>query len=559
MPQLYNDNVGEVLRKYSADTSVTVGPSESNVSATGVQQIVAGYNITLDPADGQGIVTVNAEGLLNPWIHFDVTQNANGLQFSNSAVNVYLYGYQLNVFRNGILIDPAKIVLANSSTIQVNECLFAGDTVDILNQALGQTAIMSLSNTNVDLGSMNSINFVGAQVSLANGLGQVFINNYSNANVSAYLPLYTGTLSNSADIITLTANSAAQGVEINALESNVTILLANAATQSNAIANLQALQYSNANAAAYMPVYGGNILISNITATSGNFTSSVTAGSVRTDSLLYANGSPWQFGNGNVNVSAGVTQIVAGTDISINPANGLGVVTVNATYGNANVAAYLANYSGNVSGGYYLGNITQATGYYSNANVANFLQVLSSNVTTSANVTGSYIFGNGSQLTGITVNYSNANVQNYLPTYSGNILNLGITANLAIGPATERVNIVAQAPAVSQNIDVLTSTVWFFTTNANTNQTINLRGNSTTSLDSYLGTGQSLTLAYIIRNGATGYYPTSVLIDGASQAVSWSGNAPTSGSVSATDSYVFTVIKTGAAVFTTLASKTRYG
>lgn len=559
MPQLYNDNVGEVLRKYSADTSVTVGPNESNVSATGVQQIVAGYNITLDPADGQGIVTVNAEGLLNPWIHFDVTQNANGLQFSNSAVNVYLYGYQLNVFRNGILIDPAKIVLANSSTIQVNECLFAGDTVDILNQALGQTAIMSLSNTNVDLGSMNSINFVGAQVSLANGLGQVFINNYSNANVSAYLPLYTGTLSNSADIITLTANSAAQGVEINALESNVTILLANAATQSNAIANLQALQYSNANAAAYMPVYGGNILISNITATSGNFTSSVTAGSVRTDSLLYANGSPWQFGNGNVNVSAGVTQIVAGTDISINPANGLGVVTVNATYGNANVAAYLANYSGNVSGGYYLGNITQATGYYSNANVANFLQVLSSNVTTSANVTGSYIFGNGSQLTGITVNYSNANVQNYLPTYSGNILNLGITANLAIGPATERVNIVAQAPAVSQNIDVLTSTVWLFTTNANTNQTINLRGNSTTSLDSYLGTGQSLTLAYIIRNGATGYYPTSVLIDGASQAVSWSGNAPTSGSVSATDSYVFTVIKTGAAVFTTLASKTRYG
>lgn len=559
MPQLYNDNVGEVLRKYSADTSVTVGPNESNVSATGVQQIVAGYNITLDPADGQGIVTVNAEGLLNPWIHFDVTQNANGLQFSNSAVNVYLYGYQLNVFRNGILIDPAKIVLANSSTIQVNECLFAGDTVDILNQALGQTAIMSLSNTNVDLGSMNSINFVGAQVSLANGLGQVFINNYSNANVSAYLPLYTGTLSNSADIITLTANSAAQGVEINALESNVTILLANAATQSNAIANLQALQYSNANAAAYMPVYGGNILISNITATSGNFTSSVTAGSVRTDSLLYANGSPWQFGNGNVNVSAGVTQIVAGTDISINPANGLGVVTVNATYGNANVAAYLANYSGNVSGGYYLGNITQATGYYSNANVANFLQVLSSNVTTSANVTGSYIFGNGSQLTGITINYSNANVQNYLPTYSGNILNLGITANLAIGPATERVNIVAQAPAASQNIDVLTSTVWLFTTNANTNQTINLRGNSTTSLDSYLGTGQSLTLAYIIRNGATGYYPTSVLIDGASQAVSWSGNAPTSGSVSATDSYVFTVIKTGAAVFTTLASKTRYG
>jgi len=60
MVQLYNDNVGEVLRKYSADSSVTVGPNESNVSATGVQQIVAGNGINLDPAGGQGVVTVSA-------------------------------------------------------------------------------------------------------------------------------------------------------------------------------------------------------------------------------------------------------------------------------------------------------------------------------------------------------------------------------------------------------------------------------------------------------------------------------------------------------------------
>jgi len=55
-------------------------------------------------------------------------------------------------------------------------------------------------------------------------------------------------------------------------------------------------------------------------------------------------------------------------------------------------------------------------------------------VSATGNITGSYILGNGSQLTGLPAGYSNAQVASYLTTYSGNIGNitsdLKLTGNL---------------------------------------------------------------------------------------------------------------------------------
>jgi hypothetical protein len=56
--------------------------------------------------------------------------------------------------------------------------------------------------------------------------------------------------------------------------------------------------------------------------------------------------------------------------------------------------------------------------------------VSSGNITTSG-----YLFGNGSQLTGLPATYSNANVQAYLPTYAGNLSpnNIATTGNANVG------------------------------------------------------------------------------------------------------------------------------
>ena len=47
------------------------------------------------------------------------------------------------------------------------------------------------------------------------------------------------------------------------------------------------------------------------------------------------------------------------------------------------------------------------------------LSALSGNISTTGNISGGYIFGNGSQLTGIAASYGNAEVAAFLPTYTG--------------------------------------------------------------------------------------------------------------------------------------------
>jgi hypothetical protein len=64
------------------------------------------------------------------------------------------------------------------------------------------------------------------------------------------------------------------------------------------------------------------------------------------------------------------------------------------------------------------------------------INVRGGNVTTTANISGNFIIGDGSQLTNLPVQpgtYSNTNVANYLPTYSGNIGVLGNLTRISIG------------------------------------------------------------------------------------------------------------------------------
>lgn len=117
--------------------------------------------------------------------------------------------------------------------------------------------------------------------------------------------------------------------------------------------------------------------------------------------------------------------------------------------------------------------------------------------------------------------------------------------------ALENVNIVADNPASGDNnIDLLTSLVHYFTSNTDTDWDINLRGDSSTSLDSLMATGQAITVAIIVTNGATPYKHGSLKIDGNAVTPHWAGSpAPTAGTASKRDTYTFTAIKTGSATF----------
>ena len=119
--------------------------------------------------------------------------------------------------------------------------------------------------------------------------------------------------------------------------------------------------------------------------------------------------------------------------------------------------------------------------------------------------------------------------------------------------------IAATAATGTIDYDVTTQSVLFYTTDASGNWTLNLRGSSGTSLDTLMATGESLSVTFLVTQGATAYYNSALTIDGSSVTPKWQGGtAPTSGNVSSVDCYTYVVQKTGAATYVVLASQTQF-
>ena len=123
----------------------------------------------------------------------------------------------------------------------------------------------------------------------------------------------------------------------------------------------------------------------------------------------------------------------------------------------------------------------------------------------------------------------------------------------------EKVTNSATAATGTVDYDVITQAVLNYTTDASGNWTLNIRGDGSNSLDSIMDTGESITIAHLVPQGATAYYNSAVTIDGSSVTPEWQGgSAPTGGNVSSIDVYTYTVIKTGSATFTVLAAQTQF-
>lgn len=129
----------------------------------------------------------------------------------------------------------------------------------------------------------------------------------------------------------------------------------------------------------------------------------------------------------------------------------------------------------------------------------------------------------------------------------------GITKNIQ-----ETVNISATAANGTINVDILTSVVWYYTSNASSNWTFNFRGNGSTTLNNVMATGQSLTVAFLVQQGSTAYYATGITIDGVANTPVWSGTAPFFGNSNALEVYIYTIIKTSPATFKVLAQRNTY-
>ncbi len=124
--------------------------------------------------------------------------------------------------------------------------------------------------------------------------------------------------------------------------------------------------------------------------------------------------------------------------------------------------------------------------------------------------------------------------------------------------ALEGVTVSATAATGTINYDVTTQSVIYYTSNASANWTVNFRASSGTSLNTAMATGEAITVVFAVTQGSTAYYNNAVTIDGTSVTPKWQTAAPTSGNASGIDIYSYTIIKTGSATFTVLASQAAF-
>lgn len=198
---------------------------------------------------------------------------------------------------------------------------------------------------------------------------------------------------------------------------------------------------------------------------------------------------------------------------------------------------------------------------------------------------GQFLKWNGSAWVNDPIDLATDTVGNYMANVSaGTGVSVthtpgeGSTATIAIGQAVgttsevtfaglrttsviEPLTISATAATGTVAVDAANGTT-YYTTNASANWIVNLRWNSSTTLDTKLATGEMTTASFLARQGSTAYYPTSIQVNGTTSGVTtrWQGStgAPTSGNANSTDMYTFTVVKTGSATFDVFAAQTRF-
>lgn len=142
-----------------------------------------------------------------------------------------------------------------------------------------------------------------------------------------------------------------------------------------------------------------------------------------------------------------------------------------------------------------------------------------------------------------------------LQTFSGSTS----VAAAKLANAKEVCTVSAAAATGTIAYDLTTQSVLYYTSNAAANWTVNFRGSSGSSLDTVMATGESMTAAFLVTQGATAYYNSAVQIDGNAVTPKWQGGtAPTAGNASSIDVYTYTIIKTGSAAFTILAAQTQF-
>lgn len=238
--------------------------------------------------------------------------------------------------------------------------------------------------------------------------------------------------------------------------------------------------------------------------------------------------------------------ILTDSDIGVNVQAYDATILVDADIG-VNVQAYNSN----------LASINQSLGNTDSPTFAS--------ITSSGNVDVAGVIKNGNDVVldaadiGVSVQAYDADTAK-LDTAQSFTAKQTFTGGISLNNTTiEKTTVSATAASGTINFDVATQNILYYTSNASGNWTLNVRGASGVSLTSLMAAGESLTLAFMVTNGATPYYQTGFQIDGSNVTPKWQGGSgPSGGNANSIDIYSITITKTGASSFVAFATQTQF-
>ena len=145
-------------------------------------------------------------------------------------------------------------------------------------------------------------------------------------------------------------------------------------------------------------------------------------------------------------------------------------------------------------------------------------------------------------------------------TISGSTVSNATVTNPVFRSPEERWSVAATAATGTVNVDCLTSSAVYLTSDATGNWTTNFRGDSGTALASVLEINDSISVILAVKQGATPYLSTTFRVDTSiTPTVLWQGGTTfPAGNANSVDVYAFTLLRTGASAYTLFASQTKF-
>lgn len=405
MPQLYQDNLGEILRgpqdyqvggsNTGSNTANATVPGGANMqlqyNANGAFGGVAGttwdgYDLTLGlvanvkigggsdqqllKTDGTGNlawVTVDTQALQpQPVINFVAPVDGNNQSFTDANISTFTSNGYATVTRNGVTVDSPDYTIVGD-VLTINAYLFVGDDIAVL-----PTYPAPAVGAPPGGGTVTRVGGQGA------GLGFSLSGNVTTDGDLTLTVPPAAQLKNTLDIGTVA------DINLNGLTdyylsgTGVWQEINDPITGNVSLLNLTGVQSQVLRGdGTWLPVAVPTGNIGNINLNGNSL------------QVLAGNGSWVPQGGGG-----GVTQIVAGTNISISPPGGTGVVTISSTGGNGG-SGTVTSVSGNGGGlGFSLGGTVVSAGNITLAAPSAAALRTSLTIGTAANVN---LNGNGSQ------------------------------------------------------------------------------------------------------------------------------------------------------------------